>query len=361
MLDSFADSLSPTQWSTMTYSILWSIGFLSAVAALLRQTSIVDGRSTRILAILLCILAWLLLGQTPVGFGTENDRENYVRVFLNIKENTNIQDTESYEWLFIYYNQLVGKFFGYEGFLSLTALIYSLNYTIAAIRLSEKNSYWILLCAILSFGFISYNVNTLRSGMAISFLVLGVGMYPSLWKMLVCFFVATGIHTSTIIPAILIVVCYFFNKPKICLIIWLLAIPISFLSGDLFNFLFAGWFDDERTSYLTTESAFYRAGFRIDFILYSALAVVLGYFYIYRCNFKDRFYTTIYSSYLLTNVFWILVIRASFSDRFAYLSWFLFPFILIYPLLKKEMFPILKQNLWVALILLGEIAFSYIF
>lgn len=80
--------------------------------------------------------------------------------------------------------------------------------------------------------------------------------------------------------------------------------------------------------------------------------MLVGWYYIYRKKFNDRFYTLIYNSYLLTNIFWILVIRANFSDRFAYLSWFLIPFLLVYPLLKQKLD--LKEGIWLGTILLAE-------
>lgn len=34
-------------------------------------------------------------------------------------------------------------------------------------------------------------------------------------------------------------------------------------------------------------------------------------------------------------LFWVLVIRANFSDRFAYLSWFMYALVMMYPLLES--------------------------
>lgn len=59
--------------------------------------------------------------------------------------------------------------------------------------------------------------------------------------------------------------------------------------------------------------------------------------------------------YLLTNTFWILIIRANFSDRFAYLSWFIYSVILLYPLVTRPV--VRRQGIWVATILLGMTLF----
>jgi hypothetical protein len=46
---------------------------------------------------------------------------------------------------------------------------------------------------------------------------------------------------------------------------------------------------------------------------------------------SDPLYARLVNTYLLTNGLWVLVIHASFSNRFAYLSWFMMPWILLYP------------------------------
>ena len=56
------------------------------------------------------------------------------------------------------------------------------------------------------------------------------------------------------------------------------------------------------------------------------------------------------SLYILVNAFWLLVIRIPYTDRFAYLSWFLIPFILIYPLSLDKVFK--NQNSILACIVL---------
>lgn len=76
--------------------------------------------------------------------------------------------------------------------------------------------------------------------------------------------------------------------------------------------------------------------FRWDFLLYSAMGVAVGYYFIFRRNFKDEYYHWIYNTFLVTNAFWVLVIRAAYSNRFAQISWFIMPVVLIYPFMKER-------------------------
>ena len=49
---------------------------------------------------------------------------------------------------------------------------------------------------------------------------------------------------------------------------------------------------------------------------------------------SDNWYNALCTVYCLCNAFWIIVIRSSFSNRFAYLSWFLYPIMIAYPLVN---------------------------
>ena len=103
-------------------------------------------------------------------------------------------------------------------------------------------------------------------------------------------------------------------------------------------------FDDRMTVYSqgqyeeSTASSFSSTGFRWDFLLYSSGPVAMIWYVTRYRRFTDLGYTMFANTYLLCNAFWIIVIRAAFSNRFAYLSWFLYPVVVFYPLLR--------MNLW---------------
>jgi hypothetical protein len=91
--------------------------------------------------------------------------------------------------------------------------------------------------------------------------------------------------------------------------------------------------------------------FRWDFILYSALGVGVGYFFIFKRSFQDEYYHWVYNTYLTTNAFWILVIRAAYSNRFAQISWFILPVVLIYPFMKERFWQNHERMLGYAIIM----------
>lgn len=298
------------------------------------------------------------MGLMPIGWGTANDRSNYAYVFLNIQRN-GLEAAYQNEKGFALINYIIGLFCNVTEYFIVVAAIYVSNYMAAIKRITGKFNYWLLLAVILSMGFTSYNTNTMRAGLAISFIVLGLSYYKSLCKMSCLLALSIFIHNSMIIPCGMILLSRFYSRTRIFYYLWFISIPISFIAGSFFNSIFSSFSEDQRTGYLTAANDQYNIGFRFDFILYSLAPIAVGGFYIFKQKFKSEFYNNIYNTYILTNIFWILVIRANFSDRFAYLSWFLIPFILLYPILEKS--DIVKNpNKWVATIVLGETLFKLI-
>ena len=83
------------------------------------------------------------------------------------------------------------------------------------------------------------------------------------------------------------------------------------------------------------------ANFRWDVILYSSIFVIMPLFY----KIKDEKFLNFYNLYLLTNLFTILLVwpTGGFIHRFAYLSWFLSPVIIYYPLFFNKKVPSFKK------------------
>lgn len=79
----------------------------------------------------------------------------------------------------------------------------------------------------------------------------------------------------------------------------------------------------------------YKTGFRMDFIIYSVIPILIAYYYTKKAQAISSLYHQIYRTYILANAFWLLVIRMTYTDRMAYLSWFLIPYIVLYPIISN--------------------------
>lgn len=223
--------------------------------------------------------------------------------------------------------------------------------------------YWFysFLMLVVSFQFWPYAVNGIRNGIGTSFFLWGVAYYEKKILMIFLVVLSNFFHQTLLLPIAAFIATFFYNEPKVYIKIWLLAIPMSLILGGFWEYLFAslGFGDDRLSGYLTGAdgSGSAKTGFRFDFLIYSAAPVVVGAYFILKKEFKDKIYAHIYNTYLLTNAFWILVIRASFSNRFAYLSWFMMGLIIIYPFIKTRYFD--NQSVIIGKTVFFYFAFTY--
>jgi hypothetical protein len=210
---------------------------------------------------------------------------------------------------------------------------------------------------VVSLSFYTYAVNGIRNGVALSLFLWGLSYRDKKVLMGLFFLIATLFHKTALLPIIAYIVTYFYNNSKVLFKVWLLCIPLSMALGAIFISIFTsiGFGDDRLAGYLTSQSeagTFASAGFRWDFLFHSAFAVFAGWYFVFKKNFKDTFYAQLLNTYLICNAFWILVIKANYSNRFAYLSWFMMALIIIYPLLKQTFFK--YQH-----VIIGKIIFLY--
>ena len=182
--------------------------------------------------------------------------------------------------------------------------------------------------------------------------------------MTIFFLLSTTFHKTTILPIAAFILTYFYNNPKVYFKAWLACIPISLILGNIFIIIFSslGFGGDDRLSgYLTSqqeEGTFSSTGFRWDFLFHSGFAVFAGWYFVIKKNFKDKMYNQLLNTYLICNGFWILIIKANFSNRFAYLSWFMMALVIIYPLLKEKFF--INQHVMIGKVVVIYFSFTYL-
>jgi hypothetical protein len=238
----------------------------------------------------------------------------------------------------------------YEFFV-LVALLYFGGMLICTAILMRNNLWIVMLFFFTAFQTFTYSVNGLRNGLACSFMLVAISMltHRNNRGIIVCAFfmlMALSIHRSTMLPAVMAIISWFFIKDtKLALRFWYASIALSLVAGPVFESFFAALgFDDRFSAYqmgqygAKYQTGFSHTGFRWDFLLYSSFPVIMIWYVTQYRKFTSREYSLWANTYLLCNAFWILVIRASFSNRFAYLSWFIYPVVMAYPLMR--------MNLW---------------
>lgn len=356
-----AIDLIPIQFYTpIFYHIILLVVLLTFIHTQSKQSGSNENISfLQLSGILLLLFVILYMGLRPIH-GVFIDMKTYARMFERYQQNPlsgNMNDP-----VFESYIMLSSKIMSVHFFFFVCALLYILPLYIVSKKWFKVYWFYAFLFLVGSLSFWAYGVNGIRNGIAGSLFLLGISrdkrVFQILWILL-----AVGFHKSMLLPAIGFLIAQFYNNPKGFLVFWAACIPLSLVLGGFWENFFAGFnfVGDERLAYLTTEAnaaSFSSTGFRWDFLIYSAAAVFAGWYYIFRKQFKDKIYFWLFNTYVFANAFWILVIRANFSNRFAYLSWFMMAFIIIYPLLKKII--LVEQHQKIGIILMAYYMFTYI-
>ena len=265
---------------------------------------------------------------------------------------------------FDYFMKFCSSIMSVEMFFLICSALYVYPLYLASKKMFEGYWFYCFLMIVISMSFWSYGTNGIRNGIATSFFTYAITrerpLYKYLWMLL-----AVAFHQSLIIPIIAYFISTKFNKTSLYFKLWLITIPLSIILGSFWEgfFMNLGLFETERAEgYLTGGEEFAEqfssTGFRWDFLLYSATGTFAGWYFIIKKKFQDPLYSHIFNVYLICNAFWILVIRATFSNRFAYLSWFLLGIVIIYPLLKNRFF--LKQHNVVAKVTFVYFLFTFL-
>ena len=304
------------------------------------------------------------MGLRPISGYYFGDMSTYTINFWAMQSSGTSATIGEGEWVFANYMYFCSLFMNAENWFLLTAALYVGLAALAFLLVHKEKAFIALLMCVASFSFWTYGTNGLRNGLATSLVLLGFVYRDRKWLMAVLFCLAAGTHKSTMIPIAAFVLTFFYNKPRHYLTGYGLAIFLSVMMGGWWENFFAGLglVQDERLSaYLLTAADgedFSHVGFRWDFLFYSLWPIVIGWYYIFKKNYRDPLYLQLFNTYITANAFWVLVIRSNFSNRFAYLSWFMMFWVIIYPLLKAKLFP--RQNAVIAYTLIAYFGFTYL-
>lgn len=352
-------------------------------------------KNSMVPALLLTLLLVVFMGLRPIS-GRFGDTVNYAYVYRNMPAQPAIFAVDfDKEWLWAFImNTCKAAHLTVSGWFLIIAIGY-LGFVFIGLRiLLGENSWMAMLFFLSAFSTFSFGTNGIRNGCACSLAILAfaIAAHQNVARLAAAggvLILAFGIHRSTSLPiAAFIVASYLIKSPKTAIYFWIASIGISLVAGGAATNFFAGLgFDDRMSSYATsTENThqFSHTGFRWDFLLYSAMPVWLAWYVTKKAETERalygdtteetetnitgagriadahsmRVFNILATTYILANSFWVMVIRASFSNRFAYLSWFLYPIVIAYGVIRLHIWE--DQDKKAGLILLAHAGFTFV-
>ena len=340
-------------------------------------------------ALIVFAFVLMMMGLRPLS-GVFTDMNTYNKVFLEYQRGIFVDSKDLLFGLFI---KSCSYVMNSSTWFFTVALFYVGFLYMACKKIFPLQSGEAFIMCITSFTFWAYGTNTIRAGLAASIIIFAISQmklplrfhhkinlkkrkhtagkivrFKTLKKLknilifIPILIIGIGIHSSMVLPVGALLISLYYKETKFFIIFWISCIVLSYIFGGRIESVFLSLEipDDRFSDYLTNEpepELFHSTGFRWDFIIYSSVPIIMGYYAVIKRNIYDEFYSLILNTYILTNAIWILIIRANYSDRFAYLSWFLFPLVIIYPALKFKLWN--QQYFKVSLIVMTNFLFTY--
>lgn len=311
----------------------------------------------------------IMFGDTTVYDKLYNNMQSYGVYRMNLLEDGSIDVSNSAgsDWLFYTVMFLCAQVMSVNFFFVIVMFFYVTMMYQGCQKLDYKHGATLMLFCIGAFSFYGYSVNGLRNGVACSFIILALARFcrgEKYWPAILAF-IALGCHKSVALPIVCALFTYYVRKPKYMYFIWVGSIFLSLsIGGYLSNLLTLIGFDERLAQNLQSGADVEQSWgvemenrFRWDFLLYSSMPIVLGWYAIFKRKVYNNTYLILLGTYIYANAFWVILIRSLFSNRFAYLSWFLYPIVLAYPLLSLPVFKKQHSNK-TAWILLAHFGFT---
>ncbi len=317
---------------------------------------------------LLLLVTILLIGfRNPFGshvyFG---DTGNYTRKFFRFLYDPSYKEEK--DTGFYLYMKALSNIVSIKIFYLISAALYILPVFFCFKKFFNEKAYFALILFISSMSFLGFGINGVRNGLATSFFIFALIFYEKKIVMFAIILIASTFHKSVLLPGIALFAVHLFGNTKILLKIWAASIPIAFILGRTIQSSIGKYLSssinsiDERSSNLLSTDAGSlvetSSSFRLDFIIYSSAAVYIGYYFIYKLDFKDAFFNKIFNTYLIVNTIWIFLIYAPYTNRTAYLSWFLMPLIIAYPVIKTN--KLKNQSMYMCICISISLAFTWL-
>lgn len=295
------------------------------------------------LLLVFCILFVWVVGNRPTtaSFG---DTYFYAHQYGLAKDGLMaIPQTQQGDWLFNLLLFSCAQIMDYHAFFTIVEAGYIFFALWGLARIFGKNTWGAFLFFIGAFSFFSYGVNGIRNGLATSIVILALSflLADKPWGKiigLIWCFIAIAIHKSALLPCVCMIISLFVRNPKFSVVLWITSILLYLVAGNTIGNMFASLgFDDRMANYMNNAEEYAeheKSGFRPDFLIYSAMPIWLGYEVLVKKKIVSKYFPVLFNTYIFANSFWVMVMGAAFSNRFAYLSWFMYPIVLAYPCLK---------------------------
>lgn len=334
----------------VTIATLFAFSFYNRWGRLIQENS---WKTTLFISLLLLLFSVLFIGTRPVD-AVFVDMVGYDQTYATLFNGTFYfnWDTDNLIWDNFFEWMACNRIPFTTWLLIVSSAYFGLMFW-SCYKLFDKDILLAFVTYLGAFSTFSYGVNGMKAGVAASVFLVAIAYREKLWISIPLVLLSYGFHHSMSMVIAAYFAVLFVKNPKYFFWGWLICVVLATLHVTYFQTLFAGYTDEHGAEYLLSKRD---SGYRLDFILYSAVPVYLGYQCVYKYNFRPKMYIFLLNLYLVANSLWMLCMYAEFNNRIAYLSWLMYPIVLLYPFISRN--ENLLQGKYIRWVVYGHLGFT---
>lgn len=309
----------------------------------------------RRIALLLTVVLILFVGLRPISGIYFSDMKAYADYYNAAYYGTYIYTLSNYIWdpLFVV---IAVSGMPIEYFFVIVAAFYFVGIFVACEKIFPRDTLLAYLVYLAGFSTFSYGTNGIKAGVAASLFLIAVAYKNDFKKSLFFIILVLGVHHSMIVPIVSFIIARFVRDRNVYLLFWLFCLFLAAFHLTFIMEIFAAFTDAHGAEYLQSSKGGDVSGFRLDFILYSAIPIFLNHYLIRKFHIKSSSLDFLLNIYTLTNSVFLLCTYGTFINRIAYLSWLLYPILLLYPFLNIVWSK--RQDVYLKCMVWGHLGFS---
>ena len=232
------------------------------------------------IAIVLVIFMSIFIGLRPLNGYYFGDMGNYALFYNTFYDGVPFSfkpkiENILFENLFAWWGSVR---LGYTSFFLLISTLYFVTAYLGIRKLFPNDSLAAYLVFLAAFSTFSYATNGIKAGVATSIFIWAIAYRNNLKICIPLILISWGIHHSMIMPVGAFITTMFFRNTKMYFVFWAFCLLMAIAHVTAFAHFFAGATTEHGASYLlgdgTNDGT--KGGFRFDFILYSAMPVLVG-------------------------------------------------------------------------------------
>lgn len=257
------------------------------------------------------------------------------------------------DFFYDYLNYIIGKVTNFHGLLLINATLYIMGAWYGLKKIFKKDYILPFLIFLISPYFINNGINVMRSGIATSIFIVGVALFytkSKVWKWLSLLLVSVLFHLSLLVPLTFFLITRYFNRTKLIFFVWLTSIFLSVLNINIIASLlpFLDFIADRAGAYVETSE---EQNSWVNFFIFGFFPVAFGIYNILILKYKDLFYKWLMNTYMLAHIPYIILISSEYASRLAFLSEFMMPILIMYPLLINPVIQVKYYRLRYAILI----------